>query len=134
MKYKYTLCTSVAFIETKSHMEQGLGGKGNVTPLLFCWPWTVEQSIMTGHIVVMVENLKYCWAKCHFQHQHSTTDLRLQEVNKKSYLYDLNPVTIYALLQIANPIAKYFYYYIWNLDDINFILMTHVFYVLKSVH
>lgn len=26
---------------------------------------------------------------------------------KKSYLYNLNPVTIYALLQIANPIAKY---------------------------
>jgi hypothetical protein len=26
---------------------------------------------------------------------------------KKSYLYNLNPVTIYALLQTANPIAKY---------------------------
>lgn len=109
MKYKYTLCNSVAFLETKSRMEQGLDTKGNVTPLLFCWPWTIEQSIMTGHIVVMVENLRYCWAKCHFQHQHSTTDLRLQEVKKKkkSYLHNLNPVTIYALLQIANPIAKY---------------------------
>jgi hypothetical protein len=29
---------------------------------------------------------------------------------KKSHLYDLNSVTIYALLQIANPIDNIFYY------------------------
>jgi len=32
---------------------------------------------------------------------------RLTIAGSKKKSYDLNPVTIYALLQIANPIAKY---------------------------
>jgi hypothetical protein len=40
MKNKYTLCTLVAFLETRSYLEQGLDSKGNVTALLLtmnCW-------------------------------------------------------------------------------------------------